>query len=239
MADAPRKLYLVDAMSNIHRAYHAIQRLSTSAGRPTNAIYGFVTMLRKMLREHTPDLLAVAWDGPQKTQRHEQYAEYKANRVAMQDDLATQLPEIRRVLDAYRIPVLELPGYEADDVIGTLAAKGAAQGYDVVIVTADKDMLQLVGPRVRVFHTGKEAFLDEAGVVEFFGVKPGQVADVLALMGDSSDNVPGVPGVGQVTAKKWISQYGSLDALYAHQDEIKGKVGESLRQNREAAALSR
>jgi len=239
VAETRRKLYLVDAMSNIHRAYHAIQRLSTSAGRPTNAIYGFVTMLRKMLREHTPDLLAVAWDGPEKTQRHEQYAEYKANRVAMQDDLASQLPEIRRVLDAYRIPVLELPGFEADDVIGTLAAKAAAQGFDVVIVTADKDMLQLVGPRVRVFHTGKEAFLDEAGVEAFFGVKPGQVADVLALMGDSSDNVPGVPGVGQVTAKKWISQYGSLDALYEHQNEIKGKVGESLRQNRDAAALSR
>ncbi|MDQ6892704.1 MAG: DNA polymerase I [Acidobacteriota bacterium] len=239
MADTRRKLYLVDAMSNIHRAYHAIQRLSTSAGRPTNAIYGFVTMLRKMLREHTPDLLAVAWDGPEKTQRHEQYPAYKANRVAMQDDLASQLPEIRHVLDAYRIPVLELPGYEADDVIGTLATKAAAQGFDVVIVTADKDMLQLVGPRVRVFHTGKEAFLDEAGVEAFFGVKPGQVADVLALMGDSSDNVPGVPGVGQVTAKKWISQYGSLDALYEHRDEIKGKVGESLRQNRDAATLSR
>jgi DNA polymerase I len=239
VAETRRKLYLVDAMSNIHRAYHAIQRLSTSAGRPTNAIYGFVTMLRKMLREHTPDLLAVAWDGPEKTQRHEQYPEYKANRVAMQDDLASQLPEIRRVLDAYRIPVLELPGFEADDVIGTLATKAAAQGFDVVIVTADKDMLQLVGPRVRVFHTGKEAFLDEAGVEGFFGVKPGQVADVLALMGDSSDNVPGVPGVGQVTAKKWISQYGSLDALYEHQDEVKGKVGESLRQNRDTAMLSR
>jgi DNA polymerase I len=239
MPEKPRKLYLIDAMSNIHRAYHAIQRLSTSAGRPTNAIYGFVTMLRKLLREHTPDLCAVAWDGPERTQRHEQYAEYKANRVAMQDDLASQLPAIREVLEAYRIPILELPGYEADDVIGTLATKAAAEGFDVVIVTADKDMLQLVTPRVRVFHTGKEAFLDEAGVEAFFGVKPGQVADVLALMGDSVDNVPGVPGVGQVTAKKWISQYGNLTALYEHENEIKGKVGESLRQNREAAMLSR
>ncbi|HYK41752.1 MAG TPA: DNA polymerase, partial [Thermoanaerobaculia bacterium] len=122
---------------------------------------------------------------------------------------------------------------------GTLATKAAAAGFDVVIVTADKDMLQLVAPRVRVFHTGKETFLDEAGVEGFFGVKPGQVADVLALMGDSVDNVPGVPGVGQVTAKKWISQYGSLTALYEHENEIKGKVGESLRQNREAAMLSR
>ena len=235
----PRTLYLVDAMSNIHRAYHAIQRLSTSAGRPTNAIYGFVTMLRKMLREHAPDLCAVAWDGPERTQRHDAYAAYKANRPAMADDLSSQLPDIRLLLQAYEIPILELPGFEADDVIGTLAAKAAAGGYDVVIVTADKDMLQLVGPRVRVFHTGKEAFLDEAGVESFFGVKPGQVADVLALMGDSVDNVPGVPGVGQVTAKKWILQYGSLPALLEKADEIKGKVGDSLRQNREAALLSR
>ncbi len=240
MPPARPTLYLVDSMSNIHRAYHAIQRLSTSAGRPTNAVYGFVTMLRKMLREHTPDLLAAAWDGPQRTQRHEAYADYKANRPTMADDLASQLPEIREALAAYRIPVLELPGYEADDVIGTLAKKAESQGYNVVIVTADKDMLQLVsGDRIRVFHTGKEVFLDEAGVATFFGVAPGQVADVLALMGDSVDNVPGVPGVGQVTAKKWISQYGNLAALLEHADEIKGKVGESLRAHRDDAILSR
>src|SRR5262245_61613822 len=240
MPAARPTLYLVDSMSNIHRAYHAIQRLSTSAGRPTNAVYGFVTMLRKMVREHTPDLLAAAWDGPQRTQRHEQYAQYKANRQAMADDLAVQRPGIREALAAYRIPIIELPGYEADDVIGSLAKKAESAGYDVVIVTADKDMLQLVsGDRIRVFHTGKEIFLDEAGVTAFFGVAPGQVADVLALMGDSVDNVPGVPGVGQVTAKKWLSQFGSLSALYEHAGEIKGKVGESLRAHREDALLSR
>jgi len=240
MPEARPKLYLVDAMSNIHRAYHAIQRLSTSGGKPTNAVYGFVTMLRKLVREHTPDLLAAAWDGPHRTQRHEAYAQYKANRPAMADDLASQLPEIREALAAYRIPVLELPGFEADDVIGTLAKKGEAAGYDVVIVTADKDMLQLVsGDRIRVFHTGKEIFLDDAGVAAFFGVPPSQVADVLALMGDSVDNVPGVPGVGAVTAKKWISQYGSLPALLERADEIKGKVGESLRAHRKDAELSR
>jgi DNA polymerase I len=237
-ADAP-KLYLVDAMSNIHRAYHAIQRLSTSAGRPTNAIYGFVTMLRKMLREHGPDYLAVAWDGPQRTVRHEQYTEYKANRQPMADDLASQVPVIREILDAYRIPVLELPGYEADDVIGTLAKKASTMGFDVVIVTADKDMLQLVGPRVRVFHTGREKFLDEAGVREFFGVAPGQVADVLALMGDSVDNIPGVPRVGEVTAKKWIAEYGDLTTLLSRADEVKGKVGESLREHKDDALVSR
>jgi DNA polymerase I len=239
MAKARPKLYLVDAMSNIHRAYHAIQRLSTSAGKPTNAVYGFITMMRKMLREHTPEYLAVAWDGPERTQRHEAYAGYKANRAPMQDDLATQLPEIRRVLTAYRIPILELPGFEADDVIGTLAIQAAQKGFDVVIVTADKDMLQLVRPGVRVFHTGREIFLDEAGVKDFFGVEPSQVTDVLALMGDSVDNVPGVPSVGQVTAKKWISTYGNLAALLEKSAEIKGKAGESLRQHREDALLSR
>ncbi|HEY3170824.1 MAG TPA: DNA polymerase I [Thermoanaerobaculia bacterium] len=239
MAETAPKLYLVDAMSNIHRAYHAIQRLSTSVGRPTNAIYGFVTMLRKMLREHTPEYLAVAWDGPQRTVRHDAYTEYKANRPVMADDLASQLPAIRQILDAYKIPVLELPGYEADDVIGTLAKKASTMGFDVVIVTADKDMLQLVGPRVRVFHTGREKFLDDAGVREFFGVAPEQVADVLALMGDSVDNIPGVPRVGEITAKKWIAEYGDLPTLLARADEIKGKVGESLREHKENAIVSR
>jgi DNA polymerase-1 len=233
-------LYLVDAMSNIHRAYHAIRGLSTSTGRPTNAVFGFVTMLRKMLREHPSDYLAVAFDRREKTVRHDEYEKYKANRPAMEEDLAVQIPEVRRVCEAYRIPVLEMPGYEADDVIGTLARKAEDAGFDVVIVTADKDMLQLVsGSRVRVFHTGREKFLDEKGVAEFFGVAPGQVVDVLALMGDSSDNIPGVPRVGEVTAKKWITEHGSLDRLLEKADEVKGKVGESLREHREDALLSR
>jgi DNA polymerase-1 len=233
-------LYLVDAMSNIHRAYHAIRGLSTRAGRPTNAIYGFVTMLKKMLREHPSEYLAVAFDRPEKTVRHEEYEAYKANRPAMEDDLASQIPEIRRACEAYRIPVLDMPGYEADDVIGTLSHAAREAGFDVVIVTADKDMLQLVeGSRVRVFHTGKEKFLDDKGVEEFFGVAPGQVVDVLALMGDSSDNIPGVPRVGAVTAKKWIREYGSLDRLLEKAGEVKGKVGESLREHTEDALLSR
>jgi DNA polymerase-1 len=239
MAKTRPTLYLVDAMSNIHRAYHAISRLSTAAGQPTNAVYGFVTMLKKMLREHEPDALAVAFDLPGKTVRHDAYAAYKANRPQMDADLATQIPLVRQVCAAYRVPILEMPGYEADDVIGSLAAEAVRRGYDAVIVTADKDMLQLVGPSVRVYHTGRERFLDEAGVKDFFGVAPTQVADVLALMGDSSDNIPGVPRVGEVTARKWISEYGSLDGLLAQADAIKGKAGESLRENRESALLSR
>ena len=233
-------IYLVDAMSNIHRAYHAIRGLSTKDGRPTNAVYGFVTMLKKMLREHPSEYLAVAFDLPGKTVRHDEYDAYKANRPAMDEDLASQIPEVRRACEAYRIPVLAVPGYEADDVIGTLSRAARAANFDVVIVTADKDMLQLVeGSRVRVFHTGKEKFLDDKGVEEFFGVAPGQVVDVLALMGDSSDNIPGVPRVGEVTAKKWIKEYGSLDQLLARAEEVKGKVGESLREHKEDALLSR
>jgi DNA polymerase-1 len=240
MPQARPTLYLVDAMSNIHRAYHAIRGLSTKSGRPTNAVFGFVTMLRKMLREHPSEYLAVAFDRKEKTVRHEEYEAYKANRVAMDEDLAVQIPEVRRACEAYRIPVLDMPGYEADDVIGTLSYRAREAGYDVVIVTADKDMLQLVdGSRVRVFHTGKEKFLDEKGVLEFFGVSPGQVVDVLALMGDSSDNIPGVPRVGEVTAKKWITEFGTLDNLLARAEEVKGKVGESLREHKEDALLSR
>jgi DNA polymerase-1 len=240
MPAARPTLYLVDAMSNIHRAYHAIRGLSTRSGRPTNAVFGFVTMLRKMLREHPSEYLAVAFDRKEKTVRHEEYDAYKANRPAMDEDLASQIPEVRRACEAYRIPVLDMPGYEADDVIGTLARRAREEGYDVVIVTADKDMLQLVeGSRVRVFHTGKEKFLDEKGVLEFFGVAPSQVVDVLALMGDSSDNIPGVPRVGEVTAKKWITEYGNLDALLERADEVKGKVGESLREHKDDALLSR
>ncbi|MEX0880492.1 MAG: DNA polymerase I [Thermoanaerobaculia bacterium] len=240
MAEPRPTLYLVDAMSNIHRAYHAIRGLSTREGKPTNAVYGFVTMLKKMLREHPTDYLAVAFDRTEKTVRHEEYEAYKANRPAMEQDLAVQIPEIRRACAAYRIPILEMPGYEADDVIGTLAKRAEEAGFDVVIVTADKDMLQLVsGSRVRVFHTGREKFLDEKGVAEFFGASPAQVVDVLALMGDTSDNIPGVPRVGEVTAKKWISEYGSLDRLLERAEELEGKVGQSLREHREDAILSR
>jgi DNA polymerase I len=233
-------LYLIDASSNIHRAYHAIRELRNSKGHPTNATYGFLNMLRKMLREHQPDYLAAAFDLPGKTVRHEAYAAYKAQRKPMDEDLAVQLPDVRRVCDAYRIPILEAPGYEADDVIGTLARRAVDEGFDVVIVTSDKDMLQLVeGSRVRVYHTGRERFLDEEGTAEFFGVPPSQVVDVLALMGDTSDNVPGVPKIGEVTAKKLIKEYGDLDTLLARAPEIKGKVGESLVAHKKDALFSR
>ena len=211
---APRpRLFLIDGYSNIFRAFYAIRNLSNSRGQPTNAVYGFVTMLRKLLRDENPELIGVALDVSGKTVRSERYEDYKANRAPMPDDLRAQMPWVRQAIEAYRIPILEEPNYEADDVLGTLADKAAAAGYDVVLVSADKDLMQLVGPHVSLYHTGREKLYDEAGVAEDFGVPPAQVVDVLALMGDAVDNVPGVPGIGDKGAKALIAEFGSLEAL--------------------------
>ena len=233
------RFFVVDGPGFLYRAYHALPYLSNSKGQATHAVRGVSTMLLKLLREENPAYAAVAWDPPGPTFREEKLPSYKETRPGMPDDLRSQIILVKRVFEALRLPLLEVPGFEADDVLGTLVDRMRSEAVEMVLVTADKDMLQLVGPRVRVFHTGKETFLDESGVEAFFGVRPTQVADVLALMGDSVDNVPGVPGVGPVTAKKWIQQYGDLTSLLAHADEIPGKVGENLRQNREAALLSR
>src|SRR5215467_4058304 len=194
LAARPR-LFLIDGYSNIFRAFYAIRNLSNSKGEPTNAIYGFVTMLRKLLREEQPDLIGIALETG-KTFRSERFEGYKANRAPMPEDLASQMPWIRRVLEALRIPILELSGYEADDVLGSLACRAAGAGYDVVIVSADKDLMQLVEPRVSLYHTGRSKLYGPDEVAADFGVPPARVADVLALSGDSIDNIPGVPGIG-------------------------------------------
>src|SRR5450759_2316215 len=214
MASDRPLLYLVDGSNALHRAYHAIRSLSNSKGFPTNAIYGFAAILRKLVREHKPTHLGIAFDISESAARKEAYAEYKAHRKPMEADLRVQIPYIKRLCEAFRMPILELDKFEADDVIATLAAKAVADGFDVVIFTTDKDFLQLVGPHVRVFHAMRERMLDEKGVEEFFGVPPGRVRDVLALMGDASDNVPGVPGIGEVGARKLVAEYGSLDAIF-------------------------
>ncbi len=233
------RLFLIDGYSNIFRAFYAIRNLSSSKGEPTNAVYGFVTMLRKLLREDKPDLLGVALDVG-KTFRNEKFEDYKANRAPMPEDLKSQMPWIRRVLEAYRIPILELKGYEADDVLGTLSCRAAEQGYDVVIVSADKDLMQLVEPRVSMYHTGRSKLYGPKDVEEDFGVPPEKVADVLALMGDSIDNIPGVPGIGEKGAKTLIKEYGSLEALLDRAGEITRKAyREGLEQNREQALLSK
>src|SRR5690242_15517945 len=237
-------LYVVDGHSNIFRAYHAMDYLSTSRGQPTHAILILSTMLWKLIREEQPDYLAIALDPPGPTFRDKLFADYKATRSSMPDDLARQLPYIRRLFDALRTPVLEVPGYEADDVLATLVEHALTlPELDVVLVTGDKDLLQLVGPRVRVLsvlgRTGEKIVYDEAKVRERWGVGPDQIPDVMALMGDAIDNVPGVKGVGEKTAVKLIGQYGSVARLYDNLTLIPGKLRETLALGRKHALLSR
>ncbi|MCZ6507757.1 MAG: hypothetical protein O7A04_06895, partial [Acidobacteria bacterium] len=234
------RLYLIDAYSIIFRAFYAIRNLSSSKGEPTNAVYGFVQMLRKLLQDHQPALVGLAFDVSKKTFRKELYDDYKANRKPMPEDLRPQIALIRKVIDAYRIPILELEGYEADDVLGTVARKASEEGYEVVLVSADKDLMQLVGPRTFLLHTGREKLYDAALVEEDFGVPPDKVIDVLALMGDSVDNVPGVKGIGEKGAKSLVREYGSLDALLERAGEVSRKAyREGLQEQREEALLSK
>ena len=232
-------LYLVDGSSYIYRAYYAIRHLSSPDGHPTNAIYGFIQMLLKLIKDYNPQHLAVVFDAGRTTFRTEMYPEYKANRAAMPDDLRVQMEPIREVVRAFNIPTLELQGYEADDIIGDLAGRFAGQGGKVVVVTGDKDLMQIVTDRVTLLDTmkGKESGITE--VIERFGVGPELVIDILGLAGDSSDNIPGVPGIGEKTAAKLILEFGSLDSLLARAGEVKGKNGEKLREFREQALLSR
>ena len=236
----PKRLFLIDGYSNIFRAFYAIRHLSNSKGEPTNAVFGFLQILRKLLREEEPELIGVALDVSRKTVRSEKFPDYKANRAPMPEDLRPQIPWIRKVLEAYRIPILELPAYEADDVLGTLANRAEADGYEVVIVSADKDLFQLVTEKVSMYHTSRDKVYTPALVEEDFGVAPAQVADVLALMGDSSDNIPGVSGIGEKGAKTLIREYGDLDNLLEHAPELKRKAyREGLQEQRDMAELSK
>ncbi|MDD2851189.1 MAG: DNA polymerase I [Desulfuromonadaceae bacterium] len=232
-------LFLVDGSSYIYRAYYAIRHLSSPTGHPTNAIYGFIQMLLKLLKDYNPQQLAVVFDAGRTTFRTELYPEYKANRTAMPDELRLQMEPIRDVVRAFNIAALELQGYEADDIIGDLAGRYTRQGGKVVVVTGDKDLMQIVTDRVTLLDTmkGKESGI--ADVVERFGVPPKLVIDILGLAGDASDNIPGVPGIGEKTAAKLIQEFGSLDQLLERAGEVKGKNGEKLREFREQALLSR
>ena len=238
MADK-ETLYLVDGSSYIYRAYYAIRHLSSPDGHPTNAIYGFIQMLLKLLKDYSPQHLAVVFDAGRTTFRTDLYPEYKANRAAMPDDLRMQMEPIREVVRAFNITTLELQGYEADDIIGSLADRFADQGGKVVVVTGDKDLMQIVTERITLLDTMKGTESGIAQVIERFGVEPERVIDVLGLAGDSSDNIPGVPGIGEKTAAKLIQEFGSLDALLDRAAEVKGKNGEKLREFRDQAILSR
>src|SRR5713226_7537353 len=240
-------LYLIDGSSQMYRAYHAPVRtaegglLRNAQGRPTNAVYIFVTMLRKLLNEHKPQYIAASFDLPGRTFRDELAADYKANRRPMPDELAEQIPMVHAACEALGVPILTFERYEADDVIGTLAEKAAATGFDVAIVTGDKDFFQLVRDGIRVFNPKEEGtWYDAEGVKEKFGVAPDLVVDVLALMGDTIDNIKGVPGIGEKGARDLIASYGSLENLIAHAAEIPQKrYREPLLANVESARQSR
>ncbi len=229
MSKPQKHLVLVDGSSYLYRAFHAMPSLSNSKGMPTGAAYGIVNMLRRLLADYDPSHLVVVFDAKGKTFRDDLYSEYKANRPPMPEELRQQLDAIRSLVKALGMPLLEVPGVEADDVIGTLAKQGKNSGFDVTISTGDKDMAQLVNESVTMVNTMDNSRLDPKGVEGKFGVAPAQMVDYLTLVGDAVDNVPGVPKVGPKTAVKWLKEYGTLDGVIATADQIGGKVGENLR----------
>jgi DNA polymerase-1 len=243
---APKKIFLVDAMGFIFRAYFApMARLNSPQGVPTKVPYLFSNMLRKLAKEHAPDYLAVVFDTKEPTFRDKLFDKYKAQRPPMPEDLSVQLPYVRRMCEAMRLPILEYPGFEADDVIGALARQAAKKGLDVSIVTSDKDMMQLVGGNVRVLRPGgapdkTDLVVDAAKVEELMGVPPEKVADVMALMGDSIDNIPGAKGIGEKGAKELIRRFGSAEAALDRAKEVEGKrYREALENSRDAVKMSK
>jgi DNA polymerase-1 len=232
-------LVLIDGSSYLYRAFYALPPLSNSAGQPTGAVHGVLSMLLKFLREYAPKHIGVVFDAPGRTFRDDLFAEYKAHRPPMPDDLRSQIEPLYQIVEALGLPLLRIDGVEADDVIGTLACRAAELGQTVVVSTGDKDMAQFVGDNITLINTMSNTVLDREAVKNKFDVFPEQIVDYLALVGDSTDNIPGVEKVGPKTAAKWLNKYGSLDALLAHAGEIEGKVGENLRNARDTIALSR
>jgi DNA polymerase-1 len=222
-------LILVDGSSYLYRAFHALPPLTNSKGQPTGAMFGVINMLKRLLQTYEPAQCAVVIDAKGKTFRDDLYAKYKAHRPSMPDELRSQVAPLQAIIKAMGFPLLVIEGVEADDVIGTLACQAARQGLDVLISTGDKDFAQLVNHHIILTNTMTNTQLDEKGVEEKFGVKPCQIIDYLTLIGDTSDNVPGVPGVGPKTATKWLNEYGTLENIEKHAEAIKGKVGENLR----------
>jgi DNA polymerase I len=233
-------LYLIDGSAYIYRAFFALPPLNNTKGFQTNAVYGFTTMLLKVLREHRPDGLAVVFDEKGPTQRHEAFKAYKAQRAPMPDAMSAQVPYIHRVVEALAIPAIRLAGHEADDIIGTLAHKAEQTGYDVVIVTSDKDMFQLLTPHVRIYDPVKDKWIGEAECRERFGVEPTRVVEIMGLMGDAIDNIPGVKGIGEKTAAKLIAQFGTIEELLRRVEEVTpARTKAMLIEQAETARLSR
>src|SRR5512135_1567865 len=233
-------LYLIDGNSYVYRAFYAIKGLTNSKGFPTNAAFGFTNMLLRIIREKAPGGLAVCFDSPARTERHELFEDYKAHRPEAPSELVVQLPYIRKIISAFRIKIFEAPGYEADDLIGTIAKRAAQEGSRVFIVTADKDMLQLVDENIKIYDPMKEKVLDADYVREKFGVGPERVTEFMALTGDPVDNIPGIKGVGEKTAKDLLSSFESLEDLLAHPERIKKeRLREMVSSSRDIVLLSK
>lgn len=232
--------YIIDGNSYIYRAFYAVRNLTNSTGLPTNAVFGFANMLLKVIKDKSPDMLALVFDPKGPTRRHIEYKEYKAHRPPMPKDLVPQIPYIHKLVEAFRIPVFIQEGQEADDVIATLARRAEADGHEVIIVTGDKDILQLVGTNIKVYDTLKEKVYEPKDVEERWGVPPEQMVEIMGLMGDASDNIPGIDGIGEKTAQSLIKQYGTIENLLARAHEItKPKLKQSLTEHAELARLSR
>jgi len=237
-----KKLYLIDGTAFAFRAFYAIVELTTSKGIPTNAVYGFTTMLLKTLREETPDYIAVVFDVPGKTVRDEIYEEYKANRPEIDQSFSEQIPLIKLIIEALGVPIFEKVGYEADDIIAMLTKKAEAEGFEVDILTNDKDMLQLISPNVKIHRTDREGRVtvyDEAMLAEKYGVKPEQIPDYLALLGDKSDNIPGVTGIGAKTIPILLEQFSTVENIYGNIDEVDKKWQKKLKDGKDNALLSK
>ena len=233
------RLILVDGSSFLFRAYHAVPPLTSPQGLPTNAIHGVTNMLRKLIADYQGDYITVIFDAPGKTFRHALYDQYKAHRPPMPDDLRVQIEPLHHLIRAMGLPLIMVPEVEADDVLGALAQHAEQQGYRVIISTGDKDMAQLVTEHIILENTMSNTRMDIQGVIDKFGVKPEQIVDYLALIGDTVDNIPGVPKVGPKTAAKWLAQYETLENLIAHADEITGKIGDNLRSSLDQLPLSK
>ena len=241
VAAMAKKLYIIDGHAHIYAAYYApmSQRLTSPSGEPTKATYIFTRAILGLIQRQNPDMLVVAMDSKAPTFRSEIYPQYKATRPPMPDDMPAQIDRIEQILEAMKIPILRLDGFEADDIIGTLSKKAAADGYDCLICSKDKDVLQLLDDRISTFDIKTDTLTDVATMVEKIGITPAQFIDCLALQGDTSDNVPGIPDVGPKTALDWIRRYGSIENLYEHVDEIKGKRGDNLRKFKDNVTLSK
>jgi len=233
-------LYIIDGNSYIYRAFYAVRGLTTSSGLPTNAIFGFTNMLLKIINEKSPDMLAIVFDPKGPTRRHIEYKEYKAHRPPMPRDLIPQIPYIHRLVEAFRIPVFIREGQEADDVIASLARRAESEGKEITIVTGDKDILQLVGQHIKVYDTLKDKIYEAKDVEERFGVLPDRMVEIMGLMGDASDNIPGVPGIGEKTAQSLIKKYGTIENVLRNAQEItKPKLRHTLMESAGLARLSR